>query len=81
MQLKYKCRSLAGMFHIGQSSDGRFHPIYNGEDLGSYESAQHAVEDLAGGHTFGVNDRITGKLLDTSKLGIPADVTEWEEVK
>jgi hypothetical protein len=43
------------------------------EDLGNYINAQQAADDLAGGHTFTPSSGI-----DTSQLGIPGDLSEWQ---
>ena len=78
MKLLIKYNTIVGIFYIGQSKDGRFHPIFNNEDLGSYEEIWHASEDLANNVTFSVLHPITRELLDTSTLDIPEDPTEWE---
>ena len=65
----------AGRFFISVSDDGRFHPVFDGDSLGSYHSAAAAASDLAGGDTFSVPG-----VDDTAKLGIPEDVREWEKV-
>lgn len=65
-----------GRFFISVSDDGRFHPVFNDESLGSYNSAAGAADDLAGGHTFSVQG-----VKDTAALGIPADLGEWEKVR
>lgn len=70
----------AGTFYIGQSKDGRFHPIYNEEDLGSYAYPWQATEDLALGATFSILHKDTGEYLDTSELDIPEHSDEWERV-
>ena len=75
MRKLYVCTTRVGPFYIAQSSDGRFHPVYRDENLGSYSTAQQAAEDLAGGHTFTV-----GGGIDSARLGIPQDVSEWERV-
>lgn len=75
MRKLYKWPTRIGAFYVGQSEDGRFHPIYDNESLGSYATAQQAAEDLAGGHTFSIS---SGQ--DTAELGIPYDVTEWERI-
>lgn len=72
MRLLYVCQTRAGPFFLGQSHDGRFHPMYNGESLGSYAHLDHAVDDLSGGHTFWPSSGI-----DPGRLGIPDDVDEW----
>jgi hypothetical protein len=36
-----------GTVYIAQSNDGRFHPVYDDESLGSYATAQQPAEDLA----------------------------------
>lgn len=64
-----------GPFYIAESQ-GRYHPVFEEEPLGSYATAQQAAEDLAGGHTFSISGGI-----DTSTLGIPDEVTEWERTE
>ncbi len=64
-----------GTFYIGQTEDGRFHPVYNGESLGSYAQDWQAAEDLAHGHTWSVFRATTGK---PAQLGIPESVGDWE---
>lgn len=76
MKLLYKFETKVGVFYIGQSPDGRFHPIYKDESLGSYAHPWQAAEDLAGGHTFSV----TG-IGDTAALGIPPHHSEWEPIR
>jgi len=80
MKLLVQCHTRAGTFYIGQSDDGRFHPIYDGESYGSYAQAWQAAEDLAMNATYSITHHTTGALLDTSRLGIPADPREWERV-
>lgn len=76
LAILYSHRTSLGTFHIAQSDDGRFHPLFNGESLGSYATPEMAVDDLAGGHTFSA----TG-VDDTSTLGIPYDLSEWNNVR
>ena len=64
-----------GTFYIAEL-DGRFHPVYDDESLGSYERAEQAAEDLAGGHTFSISSGV-----DTATLGIPEDLQEWHRCK
>lgn len=63
-----------GPFYIAEYQ-GRFHPVFEDESLGSYATPQQAAEDLAGGHTFSISSGI-----DTATLGIPDEVTEWERI-
>ncbi|TWU44477.1 hypothetical protein [Rubripirellula reticaptiva] len=81
MKLLLSFSTKAGTFYIGQSNDGRFHPIYNDESLGSYAKHWQATEDLATNATFSVLHSTTGELLDTSRLGIPEDPSEWERIR
>lgn len=74
MKLLYAFRTKIGPFYIGEEN-GRFHPIYEDESLGSYAHAWQAAEDLARGHTFSISSGI-----DTAALGIPEDLGEWETV-
>jgi hypothetical protein len=80
MKLLIQYDTSVGIFYIGQSEDGRFHPIFDNEDLGSYAKAWQASEDLANDVTFSVLHPETGELLDTSEFGIPEDPTEWDRI-
>jgi len=64
-----------GTFYIAEQ-DGRFHPAYQGESLGSYAHSRQAAEDLAGGHTSSISRGI-----DTATLGIPDDLNDWQQVQ
>ena len=77
MKLIMQYDTRVGTFYIKQSQDGRFHPIFNGQDLGSYAKLWQASEDLANNDTISVSHPKTGKLLDTSEFGIPENSTEW----
>lgn len=70
-----------GTFFIGQSPDGRFHPIFDDESLGSYATVVQAVDDLVNDATFSVLHPRTGTLLDTSALGIPEEWQEWNRLQ
>lgn len=74
--LKFNTR--VGTFFIAQSSNGRYHPFFNNESLGSYSSIVHAVDDLINGATFSVLHPSTAEVLDTSTLGLPEDPRDWE---
>ncbi len=63
-----------GRFYIAEI-DGRFHPVYEDESLGSYARPEQAAEDLAGGHTSSISSGI-----DTPTLGIAEDLSEWRRV-
>jgi len=72
MEKIYKYKTALGIFYIAVIS-GRFHPVFDDESLGSYVTPQQAVDDLAGGHTFSPG-------FDTEGLGIPAELSEWEQM-
>lgn len=74
MKNLYQYKTRVGTFYIAEHN-GFFHPVYKEESLGSYSTAQQAVEDLAGGHAFSLSSGI-----DPSELGIPDDVSEWQSV-
>lgn len=75
MRLLYSFPTRVGIFYIGRSADGRYHPIFDDESLGSYTEPWQAAEDLAGGHTFSVPG-----VEDTATLGIPEHHTDWEKL-
>ena len=77
--IKYVANSKAGKFANTQSEDGRFLPIYNDESLGSYASAELALDDLIANATISVLHKETGKMLDTSVIGLPKDLSGWEQ--
>ena len=68
----YSYQTKIGVFYI-KHHNGRWHAMYQDENLGSYISPQQAVDDLTGGHTFSLSNGI-----DTSRLNIPEDISEWE---
>lgn len=69
----YLYRTRAGVFSIVLRDD-RWHVIFDGDSLGSYETPMQAADDLAGGHTFSPSAGV-----DTATLNIPADLSEWEQ--
>jgi hypothetical protein len=64
-------KTLVGAFYIAEQ-DGRFHPLYRDESLGSYATSQEAVDDLTRGHILNSADG-----LDTSSLAIPNRLQGW----
>lgn len=70
----YIYRTRVGVFSIALMN-GRWHAVFDNDSLGSYISPQQAADDLAGGHTFTPSNGI-----DTSTLGIPEDIREWEHI-
>lgn len=75
LQKLYFCETAYGAFYIARSQDGRFHPVYDNHDLGSYNSAQSAVEDLAFGHVPALPN-----IPDISLLGLPYEIEEWNKL-
>jgi hypothetical protein len=74
MQKLYVYETSAGAFYIAEHK-GRFHPLFQDESLGSYATAQQAVEDLVGGHTFSLPGDI-----DPAELGVPEDLENWVKI-
>jgi hypothetical protein len=74
MRLLYRYDTRDGTFYIAER-DGRFHPLFEDESLGSYATPTQAAEDLAGGYT------LSSELgLDIDSLEIPEDLGEWERL-
>lgn len=71
--MTYSYETKVGTFFI-VSKQGRFHVRFDDDDLGNYVTAQQAAEDVAGGHTFSPSCGV-----DTSKLGIPDNLSEWDQ--
>ena len=74
MRKLYVYETSAGAFYIAEHA-GRFHPLFQDESLGSYATAQQAVEDLVGGHTFSLPGDI-----DPAELGVPEDLEDWVKI-
>ena len=74
MQKLFVWNTDIGLFYIAEM-DGRFHPLYEDQSLGSYERPQQAAEGLAGGQTVSIRGGV-----DTSTLGIPEDIRGWQRV-
>lgn len=60
---------------IWRSASSKWRIEIDGEDLGGYTTPEQALDDLVGGHTFSHS-----RCVDTSKLGLPDDLSEWEFV-
>jgi hypothetical protein len=71
MQKLYVHKTSVGAFYIAEH-DGRFHPLFRDENLGSYATTQQAVDNLTAGRVL---DSLNG--LDTATLAIPHRVQEW----
>ena len=68
----YFFRTRIGVFWIAFNGS-RWHAWFDGQSLGAYSNPAGAADDLAGGHTFTPSCGV-----DTSTLGIPGDLSEWE---
>ena len=71
----FSFKTTVGTFYVSRSTDGRYHPVFAEESLGSYHSPEAAADDLAGGHTFSASG-----VKDTSTLGISFDLVEWNKL-
>jgi hypothetical protein len=69
-------KTAKGPMFIGRSPDGRYHPIWRDESLGSYRNIVAAVENVAGGHAFTPSDGT-----DTGALGLSSDPADWLPAK
>jgi hypothetical protein len=70
----YRFETKIGPFYIAEY-DQRFHIIFNGESLGGYHSPKAAAEEVAGGYACSI-----ARGIDTATLGIPNNLSEWEEI-
>jgi len=64
-----------GAFRIELQQTGRWHVMWNADDLGSYHSPQLALGDLVGGHTRWPSCG------DPSLLGLSDRLSEWDSVE
>lgn len=71
----YTFRTKAGTFAIRLDRYGRWHAMFDDEDLGSYATAQHACDDLAGGHTYWPSCG------DPSAFALPEEVGDWLAIR
>jgi len=71
MRNLYVHKTAVGAFYIAEQ-DGRFHPVFRHEILGSCATSQQAVDVLTAGHVLESHDG-----LDTATLAIPNLLQEW----
>ena len=71
----YRFNTKAGLFSIRLDRHGRWHAMFDDEDLGAYATAQHACDDLVGGHTDWPSCG------DPSLLKLPDEVGDWTAVR
>lgn len=78
MKFKYLIghNTSAGPMFIAQTSNGRYHPVWKDESLGSYRTLIGAVEDVAGGHVFTPSDGTR-----TGSLGLSSDPSDWVDAR
>ena len=72
MITSYRFQTKEGPFTIVHHAD-RWQVRFQGETLGTYDTAQQAADDVAGGLTLAPSSG-----LETSTLGIPHELSEWE---
>lgn len=61
-----------GRFHIVAAADGRFHAVFKGFSLGSYDDPHQAAAKLASGDVLPLPTEV-----NVAKLGIPAELRQW----
>ena len=71
MRKLYVHKTTAGAFYIAEQ-DGRFHPLFRDENLGSYATSQQAVDHLISGPSL--------HGIDTATLAIPNRIQEWAKL-
>jgi hypothetical protein len=74
MRNLYSYKTSAGIFYIVEKN-GRYHALFEGDSLGSYQTPQKVADDLAGGHTFSTSSGV-----GTATLGIPKDLSRWQRL-
>jgi len=70
-RMTYYFKTQAGTFIIVPKR-GQWHLIFQDDRLGSYATAEQAVDALASGLAFSLRGRV-----NTSNLGIPRDIRDW----
>lgn len=71
---RYSFQTIAGVFYIRLTANAGWEIIFDDDCLGNrYASAQQALDDLCGGHTFSCSAG------DTSELGLPDEILEWRK--
>lgn len=61
-----------GPVFIGQTPDGRYHPVWKGQSLGAYPCAVAAIDDVARGRTHSPSDGT-----NLAELEISPDIGWW----
>ena len=68
----YVYKTSVGLFSIVLKKTGRWHVLWNADDLGSFHSPQSALGDLVAGHTQWPSCG------DPSLLGLSDKLSDWE---
>ncbi|PRE47065.1 hypothetical protein C6P99_16015 [Burkholderia multivorans] len=61
------------MFAVERTEDYRYKLVLEGESLGVYEEAQHAVDALCDGDVF----QPTWRAIDFETLDVPRNLYDW----
>lgn len=72
----YRYSTRSGAFLILVDEHGKWHALFEDEHLdGPFLTAQHALDDLAGGHTPWPNCG------DPSRFGLPDEIGDWTPIR
>lgn len=77
MRILIEHPTIVGIFSICQSSDRKYHPIFDDESLGTYNSVQDAVDGLLANDTLDLKHPETDEKLSINDLDIATDYLEW----
>ena len=75
VELMWEYKTDAGTFYIVERL-GRFHIMFEDQDLGGYDLPEQAADHLTSGHTFSPTCG-----LDPAALGVPEDISGWTKRK
>ena len=72
MKLILGFKTRLGPVFIGQTPDGRYHPVWKDQSLGAYSSTVAAIDDVARGRTYPPSDGV-----ELAELDISPDIGCW----
>ena len=72
MKLLLGFNTRLGPVFVGQTPDGKFHPVWKGQSLGPYPSEVAAIDDVARGRTYSPSDGAS-----LADLEISPDIGWW----
>ena len=65
-----------GTFYLARDDEKGWQIEFDAERVGGYCTAEKALDDVVGGHTWSLAHGV-----DTSTLGLPDELADWQRIR